>query len=287
MDKEILSHALDVYISKKANSLKLKTDGEYLENRKQQIPCARASDMSQTVYQIYAKLLLMQFFCEFWGGEQYRRALRSGIVPKEKSAEQFFARIVEEEYGHAMLVLFGGGKIVPGASGPLTLMGINPLLFLESNPEAQICILRIFQHPGFRRWSEIVVYNHFQDRSAKLQLRDFASGPFLPWSQILATIDAEEAEHVRHGEEWFLRIAKTEEGRRILQIDVNQWFPHVMDVFGYPGAESKSMKLMLDFGIKQKTNDEARLDFLAEVTPLISQCGLTLPEWEYRPNRPF
>ena len=60
-----------------------------------------------------------------------------------------------------------------------------------------------------------------------------------------------------------------------------------MDVFGYPGAESKSMKLMLDFGIKQKTNDKARLDFLAEVTPLISQCGLTLPEWEYRPNRPF
>jgi 1,2-phenylacetyl-CoA epoxidase catalytic subunit len=286
VDKEALSRMLDVYIYKKAKSFALKTDAEYLEDMRH-IPYVRVSDMSPTVYYIYAKLLLMQFFCEFWGGEQYRRALRSGIVPKKKAAEQFFARIVEEEYGHAMLVLFGAEKTTPGVSGPLALMGINPLLFLESNPEAQICILRIFQHPGFRRWSEIIVYNHFQDRSAKLQLRDFASGPYLPWSHVLATIDTEEAEHVRHGEEWFLRLAKTEEGRHMLQIDVNQWFPHVMDVFGYPGDESKSMKLMLKFGIKKKTNDEARLDFLAEVTPLISQCGLTLPEWKYRSNRPF
>lgn len=287
MNKEVLSHTLNTYISRKAKTFALKTDAAYLEDRRQQIPCTGASDMSPTVYPIYAKLLLMQFFCEFWGGEQYRRALRSNIVPTERFAERFFARIVEEEYGHAMLILFGAEKTAQSASGPLTLLGINPLLFLEPNPEAQICILRIFQHPGFRRWSEIVVYNHFQDRSAKLQLRDFASGPYLPWSRVLATIDAEETEHVRHGEEWFLRLAKTEEGRSMLQADINRWFPHVMDVFGYPGAESKSMELMLKFCIKQKTNDQARLDFLSEVTPLISQCGLTLPEWEYRPNRPF
>lgn len=272
------------YIDDRAQTIARMSDGEYLGNIERGIPVISPEQMSRTVYKLYARLVLMQYYSEYWGAYQYERAFRMNFAPREKSAPQIFERMYQEEYGHARLVWLGDGK---GNHGPLTVLKIDPTLFLADSPEEQANILHIFRHPGFMRWSEIIVYNHFQDRSAALQLRDFANGPFEPWTKMLELIDSEEADHIRHGEEWFTRIAASADSWRMLQEDINKWFPHAMDVFGHPGETSKTMETLLRFGIKRKTNDEAREDFLEAVSPLIRQAGLELPEWQYQEQRSF
>lgn len=260
------------------------SDEEYLERIKSGKPVEAIRHMSATVYGLYAKQVLMQYYCEYWGAWQYDRALL--LAPAGK-ARDTFSKIVTEEYGHASLVLIG--DYLKSILGPLALLGINPKhpFFMAENPTEQFPILRIFQHFGFRRWSEIIIYNHFQDRSAALQLRDFASGPFKPWSKVLEIIDKEEAFHIRHGESWLDRVAETSEGRQMLQEDINKWYPHAMDVFGHEGGTSRTEELLLKFGIKNKTNDQLREEFKADIMPLILKHGLTVPDWTFEPNRPF
>lgn len=260
------------------------SDEEYLENIRAGNSIEAIRHMSATVYELYAKQVLMQFYCEYWGAWQYERAIP--FAPEGKSRDTF-AKIVQEEYGHASLVMIG--DYITGLLGPLALLGVNPMhqSFMADSPEDQFPILRIFQHPGFTRWSEIIIYNHLQDRSAALQLRDFASGPYTPWAKVLEIIDKEETFHIRHGERWFDRVAETAEGRQMLQEDINKWYPHAMDVFGHPGGQSKTEELLLKFGIKEKTNDQLREEFKADIMPLILKHGLTVPDWVFEPNRPF
>ena len=257
---------------------------EYLDMRKSAEPLERASQMSATVYELYAKQLLMQYYCEYWGGRQYERALP--LAP-EGAARNVFSKIVREEYGHAALIMAGDlSKNIPG---PLAVLYINPThpLFAATTAQDQFPVLRIFQHSGFTRWSEIIIYNHLQDRSAALQLRDFASGAFAPWSRVLEIIDGEESFHIKHGERLFEKVVVTPEGRAMLQEDINKWYPHAMDVFGHPGGQSKTEELLLKFGIKNKTNDQLREEFNADIMPLILQYGLSVPDWAYQPNRLF
>ena len=275
---------LSSYIDDRARTLARMSDGEYLRNIERGISIVAPEQMSKTVYKLYARLVLMQYYSEYWGAYQYERAFRMDFAPREKSAPQIFERMYQEEYGHARLVWFGDGK---GNPGPLTVLKIDPMLFLADGPQVQVNVLHIFRHPGFMRWSEIIIYNHFQDRSAALQLRDFANGPFEPWTKVLEIIDGEEADHIRHGEEWFTRIAASDEGQKMLQEDINKWFPHAMDVFGHPGETSKTMEALLRLGVKRKTNDQAREDFLQEVNPLIRQAGLELPPWQHQEQRSF
>lgn len=275
---------LNAYIEDRGRTLTRLTDEEYLRNLERGIAVVSSQQMSRAAYMLYAKAILMQYYCEYWGAWHYENAYRRGMMPRVRSCPQIFERMYREEYRHAHLVWFGDGK---GNPGPLSVLPIDPTLFFAERPEEQVNMLHIFRHQGFSRWSEVIVYNHFQDRAALLQLLDFAQGPFEPWSKILHIIDSEEAEHIRHGEAWFSWIAETAAGRQVLQEDINKWFSHAMDVFGHPGQTSKTQELMLKFGIKRKTNDEARKEFVRAVSPLIERHGSALPRWEYQENRPF
>ena len=275
---------MSAYIKDVANRFCFISDNEYLERSRSGSLVENAWQMSPAICELYAKQLLMQYYCEYWGAWQYANAV---MLAPEGAARNVFSKIVREEYGHALLV--AGGDLARDIVGPLGVLHVNPAhpSFRADSPQGQFPILRIFQHNGFKRWSEIVVYNHLQDRSAALQLRDFASGAFLPWSRVLEIIDAEENFHIKHGERWFDKIAATSEGRRILQEDIDKWYPHAMDVFGHPGGTSRTEERLLKFGIKKKTNDQIRKEFGDEIMPLILKHNLGVPEWTYRPNRPF
>lgn len=272
----------DGYIEDKARQLCHVNEDHCLRVAQTEHPFFAPQEMSPGMYQALAPVLLMQYYAEWHGAIQYRRALQKGLPPNER-AYAAFARIVEEEFGHARM-LWHGTREVPG---PLDVLEVDPTLFLADTPEEQTGLLRIFQHPGFTNWPEVVMYGHLQDRSAAVQLADFATGLFAPWSLILKVIDGEEQFHIRHGERWIQKIAELPEGRHALQNALNRLFPHAMDVFGRPGGQSKTEKLLVQYRLKHKTNDEARLEFVSQVEPLIIACNLELPHWVFKSNRPF
>ncbi len=270
------------YIADHSRRLTRTTDEEYLKRIERGQVIESPVEMSPTVYKLYAVLLFMQYVAEWWGAKGYEDAFKKDIAPPED--RPMLERMYKEEYGHARLVWLGDGK---GMAGPLSLLDIDPTLFLAENPQEQIYLLHIFQHPGFIDLPDLIAFNFLQDQTADHQLDDISKGSFGPWTRIINIIEAEEEAHVEHGERWLARLTKTPKSRAIFQMRLNQWFPHALDVFGQPDVASKNTALYLKFGIKQKTNDRARRDFVSAIKPILSRHGLTLPGWEYRENRSF
>ncbi len=72
-------------------------------------------------------------------------------------------------------------------------------------------------------------------------------------------------------------LIRTAEGRAAVQDAINRYFPITPGFFG--ASKSKNNETYLRWGLKSRTNDEMREDFLARVTELVEKdFGLSLPK---------
>jgi hypothetical protein len=63
---------------------------------------------------------------------------------------------------------------------------------------------------------------------------------------------------------------------RCRQAAVNFWYVKALDMFGR--SQSKRSERYVYWGLKRRTNAEAREQFMQEVNPLIEQMGLAVPD---------
>ena len=68
----------------------------------------------------------------------------------------------------------------------------------------------------------------------------------------------------------------TEDERRRVQEAVNRWYAKGLDMFGK--SDSYRAERYRQWGLKRRTNDEARQQYIAEVNPLIMSMGLEVPD---------
>ena len=71
-------------------------------------------------------------------------------------------------------------------------------------------------------------------------------------------------------------MVRTEEGRAAAQSAIDRWYPRGLDMFGR--ASSRRAARYLHWGLKRRSNETARREYVAEVTPLIEGLGLTVPD---------
>ena len=71
-------------------------------------------------------------------------------------------------------------------------------------------------------------------------------------------------------------MVRTEEGRAQAQAAVDRWYPRGLDMFGL--ANSKRAARYLHWGLKRRSNEGARAEYMAEVAPLIEGLGLVVPD---------
>jgi len=57
---------------------------------------------------------------------------------------------------------------------------------------------------------------------------------------------------------------------------LNRWYPLALDMFGR--SESWRSERYIEWGIKRRTNAEARAAYIEEVNPLIAEFGLAVPD---------
>lgn len=144
-----------------------------------------------------------------------------------------------------------------------------------------------FKHPyGFdqplENWAELVVANGFFDRAGITLLSDvYENTSYGPLKRALVKVDMEETFHLRHGEVWMRRLAKSGgEAREMLQRAVDWMFPMTIEWFGLPD-DRKRHSGQLDYKLKGLTNDQLRQVWMASTVPLCEELGLEAPaHWD-------
>ena len=123
----------------------------------------------------------------------------------------------------------------------------------------------------------MVVANGFYDRAGFVLLSDiFQHTSYGPWKRALVKVDREETFHLRHGERWMKTLAGAAATRDDLQAAVDWMFLMTLEWFGLPD-HLKRHREQIDYGLKGKTNDELRQEWMSTAVPFCESIGIDVP----------
>ena len=177
-------------------------------------------------------------------------------------AKWLTCRIAMEEYGHHWR-FFELGKA----------LGIDEPRLVPETAEKRT--LSVFDYP-IKSWEEFVASKLLGDLAEILQAEDLLHCSFLPLRNLVRSIMPEEKFHHQFGRDFGKELAQTEEGKQRLQQAVNSFYPVIPPFFGRPG--SKNNEMYRRWGIKLRTNEAMREDYIVRATDACEALGLTLPQ---------
>ena len=126
-------------------------------------------------------------------------------------------------------------------------------------------------------WHEMVVANGFYDRAGFVLLSDiYEHTSYGPWKRALVKVDREETFHLRHGERWMRTLAQDPAHKPRLQAAVDWMFVMTLEWFGLPD-DLKRHKDQLGFGLKGKSNDTLRQEWMSTAVPFCESIGIEVP----------
>jgi len=176
-------------------------------------------------------------------------------------AKWLTCRVAMEEYGHHVRFRELGERI-----------GIAPE---EMSPTVKQP-LSIFEFP-LETWEEFCVIKLLADLAEILQVEDLLSCTFHPLRNLARMTMPEERFHAQFGKDFCTELCQTAEGRAKVQDAINRYYPYLPAFFGKSG--SKNNELYRAFGIKQRSNEEMRADYVARARALVEDhLKLKLPE---------
>ena len=177
-------------------------------------------------------------------------------------AKWMACRVVMEEYGHHYRFFELGREI-----------GIPESRMLPEQTEKKPLNIFSFQ---LESWEQFCAIKAIGDLAEILQVEDLIHCPFVPLRQLARMTMPEERFHCDFGVEFCLDIMAKKGGREIVQKHLNTVFPEMLKFFGATG--SKNNEIYRKWGIKKRTNEEMRADYIARAKDLVeNRLGLALP----------
>ena len=126
-------------------------------------------------------------------------------------------------------------------------------------------------------WADFAAFGMLIDKVGEYQLDEMVGSSFLPVDDHLPTILREEKGHISYGTQQLEKlIASGPEGKAEAQKAVDRWLIVGLDMFGKSG--SARTERYIEWGLKRRTNEEARNQYIAEVEPQIAALGLRVPD---------
>jgi ring-1,2-phenylacetyl-CoA epoxidase subunit PaaA len=128
---------------------------------------------------------------------------------------------------------------------------------------------------SLRTWPEFCVIKAIADYAEILQVEDLLHCSFHPLRNLARITMPEEKFHAKFGKDFCLELIQ--QGRAAeVQDAIDRYFPITPGFFG--ASQSKNNEIYRKWGLKQRTNEEMRQDFLTRVTELVEKdFGLALP----------
>ena len=136
----------------------------------------------------------------------------------------------------------------------------------------------IFNYPS-QNWADIGMIGWLVDGAAIRNQTMLAQCSYGPYSRAMVRICAEEGFHHKQGKEMVVRYAGGSKIQQEMAQDaLNRWWWPSLQMLGPHDADSPNTGQLVKWGIKTKTNDEVRQEFIDETVPELIACGLTLPD---------
>ena len=112
------------------------------------------------------------------------------------------------------------------------------------------------------------VIGWFVDGAAILNQTMLARCSYGPYSRAMIRICAEESFHTKQGQEIVIdSVAGNAAQKAMVQDAVNRWWWPTLMMFGPHDADSPNTPMLIRWGIKTRTNDELRQEFVNQIVP--------------------
>jgi ring-1,2-phenylacetyl-CoA epoxidase subunit PaaA len=210
---------------------------------------------------LLTRVLTIQADCEIGGPHLYVDKLLPGAPDATKRL--VVARTAAEEVDHFRKVIDVAAEVG---------LDLTDLL-RHSNQQRYVDAFR----GEIAAWEDYAVFGFLIDRIGRYQMEEFEGGSYAPLDDICPGILSEELGHIENGRQFTAELANgTEDERRRVQAAVDRWYAKGLDMFGTSG--SRRAERFIEWGLKHRTHEEARAEYIAEVNPLIEEMGLQVPD---------
>lgn len=136
----------------------------------------------------------------------------------------------------------------------------------------------VFNYPTLN-WADNGVIGWLVDGAAIKNQTMLAQCSYGPYSRAMVRICAEEGFHMKQGQEMVIRYSQgTAEQRQMVQDAINRWWWPTLMMFGLPDDKSTNSGVLLRWGVKTRTNDELRQEFVNEMVPQLHALDLSVPD---------
>ncbi len=134
-------------------------------------------------------------------------------------------------------------------------------------------------HYPVEEWLDIALIAWFVDGAAMQLQHSLMNTSYGPYARVMQRICREEEVHFRHGEHIVREYATgTRAMQEELQKAIDRWWPRAMMFYGLSDEKSPKTQRMIDLGIKPKTNDDLRQEFLDTMVPKVREIGMAVPD---------
>jgi ring-1,2-phenylacetyl-CoA epoxidase subunit PaaA len=211
--------------------------------------------------ELLSRILTIQADCEIGGPHLYVEDML-GSAPG-RSMQLVVARTAAEEIDHFRKMALMAGQI--GTDVSHVLKWDNEQRYVEAF------------RTHIRTWEDFAVFGFLVDRVGKFQLDEFIGCSYQPLDRAVMTMLPEEEGHIDFGTNMSAElVAKGGEQKERIQKSVNYWYAKSLDMFG--NSNSWRSERFRYWGIKRRSNAQAREEYMAEVIPLMEKMGLEVPD---------
>lgn len=138
----------------------------------------------------------------------------------------------------------------------------------------------VFNYPSLT-WADMGMIGWLVDGAAILNQTMLAHSSYGPYSRAMVRICMEETFHKKQGMEQVIRYARgTLQQRQMVQDALNRWWAPALMMFGPHDRASPNSAQLIRWGVKTKTNDELRQEFINKMVPDLQAVGLAIPDVE-------
>jgi ring-1,2-phenylacetyl-CoA epoxidase subunit PaaA len=222
-----------------------------------------ASDwMPSTYRRLNVRFIEMHANSEIMGALPEREWLARAPSLRRKRS---LAAKVQDEVGHAHLIY----RVAESLGRPRAAM-------YEDLIAGRGKFHNVFHYPT-HTWGDVACIGFLVDGAAIVTQRALLDTSYAPYVRVMRRVVAEESLHYRHGEDIMLALASgTDEQFELLQEAVNRWWEPVMHFFGTDVAREDDP--MIHWGVKTRTNEESRQEWIAQYVPKLWDMGIETPD---------